>query len=172
MVIGMMPGLIQRGWFDSLEPLNINDELREIAISLKQGGVDYALCDGLAVALYGYPRATQDIDLLVEEPDLNRAVKVPENIGYTLSDGYIPFGPGENAQARIYRISKAHGEELLAVDLVLASSVFNSIWVDRKTIPVEDYELSVVSLEGLIKMKQLAGRPQERVDLHRLEEEE
>jgi hypothetical protein len=37
---------------------------------------------------------------------------------------------------------------------------------------LNDYHLQVVSLEGLRKMKRLAGRPQDLVDLERLAQEE
>ena len=35
---------------------------------------------------------------------------------------------------------------------------------------LEKYEIKVISLSGLKKMKRLAGRPQDLIDLKRLEE--
>ena len=47
-------------------------ELKDLAIALDASVVDYALCGGVALAIHGVPRATQDIDLLVRPEDLSR----------------------------------------------------------------------------------------------------
>jgi len=46
------------------------------------------------------------------------------------------------------------------------------VWETREKIDFLGNQLSVVSLTGLIKMKQLAGRPQDLADIKRLENEE
>ena len=40
-------------------------ELRSITDALDLARVDYALCGGVALAIYGIPRATVDIDMLI-----------------------------------------------------------------------------------------------------------
>lgn len=45
--------------------------LRDISLALQ--GVDYAIIGGHAVAIHGYPRTTQDIDLLVSPSSLQEA---------------------------------------------------------------------------------------------------
>ncbi|MBN1868482.1 nucleotidyltransferase family protein [Candidatus Sumerlaeota bacterium] len=152
--------------------LNIDEELRRIAVALGDRDVPYALCGGLAVALHGFPRATQDIDILVREEDADRIVSILRELGYNLSAGTIPFRAWKETESRILRVSKADGEDLLTVDLVLVSSILEDVWEGRETYPVGEYDLSVVSLDGLRKMKRLAGRPQDKVDLERLEREE
>ena len=150
--------------------LNINDELATVATSLNDSRIEYALCGGLAVAVHGYPRATQDIDILIRESDLNRVIALLEKKGYCLSAGIIPFDVGKQSESRIYRISKASGEDILTIDLVLVSPILEDVWESRETFQVEDYEIKVVSLSGLKKMKRLAGRPQDLVDLEKLED--
>ncbi len=151
-------------------PLNINDELESVARSLNESGIEYALCGGLAVAVHGYPRATQDIDILIRESDLNQAIAVLGKKGYCLSAGFPPFDVGKESESRIYRISKRSGDDLLTIDLVLVSPIMGDIWEGRETFQVGDYEITVVSLSRLKKMKWLAGRPQDLVDLERLED--
>ncbi len=153
-------------------PLNINDELESVARSLNESGIAYALCGGLAVAVHGYPRATQDIDMLIRESDLNQAIALLGKKGYCLSAGFAPFDVGKESESRVYRVSKASGEDLLTIDLVLVSPIMEDVWEDRDTFQVDDYEITVVSLSGLKKMKRLAGRPQDLVDLERLEDVE
>jgi len=42
------------------------DELNDIIDSLEKSGVEYAVCGGLALAVHGFPRATFDIDILIQ----------------------------------------------------------------------------------------------------------
>ena len=151
-------------------PLNISDELESVARSLNESGVAYALCGGLAVAVHGYPRATQDIDILIRESDLNQATALLGKEGYWISPGIILFDVGRESESRAYRTSKASGEDLLTLDLVLVSPILQDVWEGRETFQVDDYEITVVSLSGLKKMKRLSGRPQDFADLERLED--
>jgi hypothetical protein len=56
--------------------MNLLDELLRTARALDLASVEHALIGGLAVAVWGAPRATKDIDLLVRREDLDRAVQV------------------------------------------------------------------------------------------------
>ncbi len=150
--------------------LNINDELRLISTILNSHGIQYALCGGLAVAVHGFPRATQDIDFLVQEDNLRQIISLLEENGYNIPAGRIPFDAGLDTEMILYRISRISGEELLTVDLVIVSPVLEDVWETRETYQVDDYELCVISLKGLRKMKSLAGRPQDLADLDHLNE--
>ena len=52
--------------------MDIVAELREITARLDREGIDYALCGGLVMAVYALPRATLDIDLLIQIAHLRR----------------------------------------------------------------------------------------------------
>ena len=45
--------------------LDLYEEFRAVVTALEDRDIDYAVCGGLAVAVYTEPRATVDIDLLV-----------------------------------------------------------------------------------------------------------
>jgi len=51
---------------------------------LDDAGVDYALVGALAVAVWGAPRTTKDLDLLVRLKDLERARTAVRAKGFTL----------------------------------------------------------------------------------------
>ena len=152
--------------------MNISKELRKIAQILNSNNIEYALCGGLAVALHGYPRATQDIDLLVQESDLKVILSLLNSLDYNIIAGIIPFDVGEESERRIFRVSKFSNSEILTVDLVLVSPYLNDVWKTRETYSVDDYSLKTVSLPGLLKMKKIAGRFQDLADLERLEHDE
>jgi hypothetical protein len=70
--------------------VTIYDELRAVLAALDQASVDYALVGGLAVAVWGAPRATKDIDLLVQPADLQRTLAArPQDLAdiQNLKDG-------------------------------------------------------------------------------------
>jgi hypothetical protein len=51
--------------------MDILDELKTITADLDNEEIDYALCGGLAMAIYDLPRATLDIDYLRNITDEN-----------------------------------------------------------------------------------------------------
>ncbi len=144
------------------------DEFGSLIDALNQRGIDYAVCGGVAVAFHGYPRFTKDIDILIRSVDLDRALQVAKDLGFILPSGRIPFDVGKPTEREIYRISKAEGEELLTLDLLVVAPVFESAWKDRERFEWQKREVGMVSHEGLIKMKEIAGRPQDLVDIERL----
>jgi len=44
---------------------DLYQELRKITSALDQHQIEYALCGGLAMAIYDYPRSTIDMDMLI-----------------------------------------------------------------------------------------------------------
>ena len=148
--------------------LQIKEELLRITHCLNSANLDYALCGGLAVAVHGYPRATKDIDLLVSADQLDRVREVLASIEYDLESGEIPFDKGSHKERRIFRVSRAVGHELFTLDLILVTPVFADVWETREDIELESQRIHVVSIEGLIKMKQLASRPQDLADIDAL----
>jgi len=59
--------------------------------------VDYALCGGVALAIHGVPRATQDIDLLVRPEDLSRLREVARMCGFVFESFPMDFASGITA---------------------------------------------------------------------------
>jgi hypothetical protein len=72
----------------------------------------------------------------------------------------------------IRRISKVDDDgEILSLDLLLVTPQVEDVWSGKEKINFMGHELAVVSRKGLIKMKRLAGRPQDLADIDRLENE-
>ena len=155
----------------NIERYNIMDlyeELLGIIDALNDAEIDYAICGGIAVAFYGYPRFTKDIDLLVEKKDLEKIQSTLGERGFILKAGPIPFSAGTAQQREIYRISKIEGKELLTVDLLLVYPILQDVWEEREVFEWRGKHVQVVSLEGLGKMKLLSRRDQDLLDLKKL----
>lgn len=148
--------------------MKLKDELLKIADCFEQFGIDYALCGGLAVVVHGYPRLTKDIDILIRPEELDRACAQLAKIEYDLEAGTFRFNQGTSKESLLFRVSRAVGTELITLDLMLVGPVFESVWADRELIQVGAQRLKVVSKNGLISMKEVAGRPQDLADIDAL----
>lgn len=146
--------------------MNLYDELIAVVRALDETGVEYALVGGLAVSVWGAPRATKDIDLLVRPEDLQRAKAAARSVGYALEALPMRFSDGMQMQ----RVSKAEGAELMTVDFILVDANLEPVWQSRERRATEATALSVVSRDALIAMKLAAGRPQDQADVIKLQE--
>lgn len=143
------------------------DELRAVLAALDRGGVDYALAGGLAVAVWGAPRATKDIDLLVQPADLPRALATLRGCGFTLEALPMECRDGTTLK-RVSKVDEAGS--LMTVDLLLVDRNLAPAWASRSRVPLADGHVVVVSRDALIAMKALAARPQDLADIQSLQE--
>ena len=104
--------------------MNLQQELFLVVDAFNAAGIEYAVCGGLAVAIHGYPRATQDIDVLIQKSQLDAAVHLIESIGYVIPAGFIPFNSGTEFQHYVFRVSRMTDGEVLSLDLMLVAPVF------------------------------------------------
>jgi hypothetical protein len=141
-------------------------ELTAVLSGLDSGGVDYALCGAVALAVYGAPRATQDIDILVRASDVETVREVGRAAGFTLEAHPMRFASGFT----VHRLVKMIEAQPFMLDVIEAEGALLSIWETRKAVRSNERELRVVSREGLITMKLAAGRPQDIADVQRLQE--
>jgi hypothetical protein len=147
--------------------VTLYDELRGVLDTLDQAKIDYALVGALAVAVWGAPRATKDIDLLVQRADLPRATTVLGARGFTLAALPIEFKDGTELQ-RISKIDASGG--LMTLDLMLVNDSLETAWASRMRLPFGEGSVSVVSREALIDMKARAARPHDLMDIQNLRE--
>lgn len=56
--------------------MDLREELNRLIESLNEEHIPYALCGGMAFAVHGHPRFTQNLDLLIRETDLERMIEV------------------------------------------------------------------------------------------------
>jgi hypothetical protein len=148
--------------------VDLYTELLTVVRALAADRVDYALVGGLAVAVWGAPRATKDIDLLVLSKDVEQAKETLRRAGYVLEALPMTFHDGMT----IHRLNKVANDGLMTVDLLLVDANLERVWNSRAPRPIEGGEITVVSREELIAMKLAAGRPQDEADVVRLLEQD
>lgn len=142
----------------------LSEELDGLIASLEDAKLEYALAGGLAVAVWGAPRATKDIDLLVPPEQVDAIRAVAKGRGFLLEAGPITFRDG----MELRRLTKYQGSDLLTLDLIPVNPTVEEAWRSRKRVPTLRGTLWVVDRQALIEMKLRAGRPQDIFDVERL----
>lgn len=150
--------------------------LKEIFKSLHKHEVKYLLCGGVAVNLYGIPRMTADIDVLLEwtEDNLERFEKAVAEHGYKKN---LFFALKTLLQNEI-RLKYIKEKNLIAFsyssDLLQALSLdvlvdvpidFTDCWSRKETKHLKETPVYLLSVDDLIQLKEYANREQDRSDI-------
>ena len=145
--------------------MTLYDELWALISRLNKAKISYALCGGLAMAAHGWPRATMDIDMLIEEKNLEPARKIARSLGFKHEPGHMVFC---NGQINIRRLVKFDGEEIIPLDLLIVTLALQSVWKQRSELLLEHGKIWVVSTEGLKAMKKMRKSGQDQDDIRKL----
>lgn len=124
------------------EGLLIAEQFAEIA---DVQGVEHALCGGIAVNLYGFTRATKDVDFLADELlDLE-------------AERELSFG-GESYSYDL-------GRRVVPVDWIVRNDEQQAVYQSALEDAVSLGSLRVITPEWLVIIKQLVGRGKDELDL-------
>jgi len=115
----------------------------EASRRLTELGIPHALIGGLAVGVHGYPRTTKDVDFLVGAEAFERSSPV------------LAFRPDLRDLVRVG-----------VVDLMPLPKGLDEL-ESQLSLPM-GAEIPVIGVEGLILLKLLADRPQDRADVGQL----
>lgn len=153
----------------------------ELIAALADAGVEYILIGGFAVGAHGFPRATNDLDI-VPSPDrsnLARLARVLRDVDARLDRAgdfdrtefpFDPLDPEQLAQGGNFVLFTRLGrlDIMQWVPGVPADQAFDHL--DRAAVDTSlgGRRLRVCSRADLIEMKRAAGRPQDLVDLQAL----
>jgi len=148
--------------------MDLFEEFSQLVAKFRKEKIDYALCGGLAMAVYAFPRATLDIDILIEPKSLEEAKSAAKSLGFSLDAGLMRFKEG---RIQIYRLTKINQEtnEAIMLDMLLLTPELADVWETKKIITWDQGDLPVVSPEGLIKLKSLRLSGQDQDDIKHLE---
>ena len=138
------------------------DQLQNVFASFRKNDVKYLVIGGIAAVLYGVPRATFDLDILIEASTENteRLLKAMIEAGL----GTAGLTNVEDVLSQEITIFKDRIR--LDVQTSTPGIRFDEAWERRVTMNYKGQSMEVVSLRDLISSKRAAGRD---VDLHDVE---
>jgi hypothetical protein len=151
-----------------------------IFTALNQARVRYVVVGGVAVVLHGHARLTADLDLAVDLTPAAAANAVDTLVAQGLRPR-APVEPSEFAQPEARaRWMAEHGMQVFSmwdpgdpmrsVDLFVDNPIdFEELWRRSETVPLGDTTARVASIPDLIRLKRIAGRPEDLLDIEALE---
>lgn len=147
--------------------------------ALNKSRVRYVVAGGAAVVLYGYPRFTGDLDLIVdlEERNLEKFYDALTAISY------FPKVPVTRDQLKDKQMRDKWRREkgmvvfsfvhknppFEIVDMFIDEPIkFQDIYKQRKIIRIDNVRVPLIGIDHLIKLKQKADRLKDREDVAQL----
>ena len=147
-----------------MEKRQLPVDFKDFIQCLNTNNVKYLLVGGWAVGLYGYPRATKDIDFLIFIDDINLKNIEKALLGFGAPPVDIEYLREKGNVVRF-------GNSPMKIDIINEASGINieDCYSRRKIIAVEDIEIPVISKADLIVNKKSTGRQSDLGDVEKLE---
>ncbi|HSD63207.1 MAG TPA: hypothetical protein VLB50_05385 [Ignavibacteriaceae bacterium] len=144
----------------------LTEDFKEFIKLLNEYNVRYLIVGGYAIALYGHPRYTKDLDLWIwsNKENAKKLLEVLDKFGLSGFDYKIEdFLNTDN----IIQLGVPPNRIDLIMDLTGVD--FEYCYTLRKVIEIDKIELPVIDLDNLKKNKKALGRHQDLADLENLE---
>lgn len=141
------------------------NRLKDVFSSFERNDVRYVVIGGIAAVLHGVPRATFDLDILIEAS--------PANV-QKLLNALLEVGLGS---ASLVTVDEVLANEItvfqdrIRIDVQTSTPGigFEDAWKNRQTPFFQGQAISLVSLSDLIESERAAGRPVDLEDVRLLE---
>ena len=148
--------------------MNIFDEFTEIIKHIEEENIRYAIVGGVAMAFYAEPRFTQDIDMLLERNDFEKARRILERNGYFESTEPWTF---KNTPLTLRRFFKAIGNDQMLVDLLVAGNKKHLEIIENALFAQGEHGVVRVAAKAdIIWLKRQRNSLQDQADIKRLED--
>lgn len=148
--------------------------------ALDAARVRYVVVGGVATVLHGFARLTADVDLVVDlSPDeARKAVDTLLALGLRARAPVDARGFADPALRREWIESKGMrvfsfwdpAEPMREVDLFVEHPIpFEELWDRSEIVDLGRTKVRIASIPDLIRLKEIAGRPEDRIDIEALQ---
>ena len=149
---------------------------KKILSELEKKGVKYLVIGGIAVNLYGHPRVTKDLDLMIsfEKTNMDKFIEI---IKLFKLKPRVPVEIEELAdenkrenwrQKRNMKVFSFYNPEndLEVIDIMIQDYInFDEAYKKVEKVSDGSLTISIISIDDLIKLKEIANRPTDRSDI-------
>lgn len=139
--------------------------LQSLVKCLKELKIDYVILGGIAVAVYGEPRLTADIDVnvILDKDKLTNFLTKTEKYGFYPDTPDIEiFAKKTGVIPMNFKKGKATGK----CDIIIAENIIEYTGIQRGKIKkIGSIQLKLISPEDLVIHKILSSRPRDNEDL-------
>jgi len=147
--------------------MRLPKDFRELLQLLNSKRIEYLVVGGYAVALYGYPRATGDMDIwiAISEDNARKTVEALKEFGFS-----APELKEELFLEREKNIRMGNPPLRIEILTSIDGVEFTECYRNKKSVTIDGIDINFISLEDLKKNKRVSGRYQDLADLENLEE--
>ena len=132
---------------------------RDVLDRLERESLRYVVLSGVAVVLHGYARPIADLDIAID-PAPEEAARALHALTRA---GFVPSLPLPLSMLSVLRMFDPAGRE---VDVFARYHIpFNDLWAGSERRGVGGGVARVVSLEHLLRVKRINGRPHDLLDI-------
>ena len=142
-----------------------NSDLIELLSSLVEDRIRFLVVGGHAVAKHGEPRYTKDVDLWIDN-----SIKNATQVFQTLRDFGAPIATITPEFFTFDDHFLKLGKEPFRVDIIcgMEGLTFADAWKRKVCGDLFGVKTWFISIGDLIRLKTIAGRPQDNLDVQRL----
>jgi len=146
--------------------------------ALNAAKIDYVVCGGAAVVMFGFTRMTIDLDLIVslENDNLSKLYDTLSSLGYKTR---VPVKKDEFIQKEILsKLAKEKNMKVLSfydpkdsfktIDIGVNLPNIGEILKRKKFIKAGNFNIPIIFINDLIKMKEDLARPKDIIDVENL----
>ena len=149
---------------------------------LSEEKVRYLIIGGIAVNLYGFSRVTGDLDIMLDLDDSNSVlgfIKAVKALGFKpripvrIDDFGDPAKRREWIEGKNMKVFSVYNpsNEIEHVDVMVENYIdFGPAYRAKEIVPAGGLNLPVVAINALIKLKKIAGRSRDQIDIAALKE--
>ena len=143
--------------------------------ALNKNNVKYLVIGGAAVNLHGYVRVTHDLDLFIALDELNiknfastmKALnfksKIPVEIE-ELGDSKKRKKWVEEKNMKVFSLVDMDTDDIIDI-MIMDYLQFDESYKEKKVVKIKDIEVPIASIKDIIKLKEVAGRAKDIIDL-------
>ena len=152
-----------------------------IFVELNKAGARYVVVGGVAVVLHGYARFTADLDLVIDLTSTEARNVIATLVRMGFGPG-VPVDPLSFAEStvrerwiaeknmRVFSMLDSRNP-MHVIDLFVSPPIpFEELWSAASEVDLPGARVKIASIDHLIEMKKIAGRPQDMIDIEKLAE--
>ena len=146
--------------------------------ALSAARIDYVVCGGAAVVMFGFSRLTIDLDLIVslEKENLSKLYDTLLRLGYRTR---VPIKKEEFIKRKVLaRLAEEKNMKVLSfydpkdsfktIDIGVNLPGIGEILKRKEFIKVGNFDIPIIFIDDLIKMKEDLARPKDIIDVENL----
>jgi predicted nucleotidyltransferase len=149
---------------------------REIIGELEKNEIKYLIIGGVAVNLYGHPRVTKDLDIMIsfEKQNMDKFIDVMNRLNFKPRAPVDPVQLADKSMRDLWKNEKNMKvfsfynakNDFEIIDVMIQDYIdFDLAYEKRQSMSDGVMDVSVVDINDLIRLKEIANRPRDKDDI-------